>query len=303
MLSSRYFCFTVGFFAFMLLMAGQALAQDASQAHIRLDRLENQIRQLTGHIERLTYEINQLKSATGVTGQAGQTTGQADQAGQNWQPSSGNPQPSSPGQTITRYSNDPYSPGYEQYQQNSASEAPSNTYDDVRPFDLSTLTRGPDALPVPDMGQAQAQGQPQGQGLNTGLQRSTSPVDPRDHYNTAYQYILQGDYQTAKDQFELFLADNPDHELEPQALFWLGESHYALGQYNDAAGAFLTVFNEHPGHAMVPEALTKLGLSLAALGQNSEACATYAKVLADYPQASRSVRELVVKGQTESGCS
>jgi TolA-binding protein len=43
-------------------LAGPAAAQDASEFVVRLNRLENQVRQMSGHIEQLQYENGQLKA-------------------------------------------------------------------------------------------------------------------------------------------------------------------------------------------------------------------------------------------------
>src|SRR5215216_4696391 len=42
-------------------LAGPAAAQDAADFVVRMNRLENQVRQLSGHIEQLQFENRQLK--------------------------------------------------------------------------------------------------------------------------------------------------------------------------------------------------------------------------------------------------
>jgi TolA-binding protein len=42
-------------------LAGPAAAQDAADFVVRLNRLENQVRQMSGHIEQLQFENRQLK--------------------------------------------------------------------------------------------------------------------------------------------------------------------------------------------------------------------------------------------------
>src|SRR5215210_7335659 len=48
-------------FAALLSLAAPAAAQDAADFVVRLNRLENQVRQMSGHIEQLQFENRQLK--------------------------------------------------------------------------------------------------------------------------------------------------------------------------------------------------------------------------------------------------
>jgi tol-pal system protein YbgF len=126
--------------------------------------------------------------------------------------------------------------------------------------------------------------------------------NPRDDYDTAYGYILRGEFAAAEQGFRQFLTHYPDDDLAGNAQYWLGESLFARARYRDAADAFLAGYTEHPESAKAPDSLFKLGLSLKELGQRDAACATLVEIGRRYPNAPQAVRERARSEMDKSGC-
>ena len=97
-------------------------------------------------------------------------------------------------------------------------------------------------------------------------------------------------------------ANIPSDRLAGDATYWLGESLFQRQRYRDAAEAFLNVSTKYEASAKAPEALLRLGQSLAALGEKEAACASLGEVLRKYPRASASVKQGVEREQKRVRC-
>jgi tol-pal system protein YbgF len=132
---------------------------------------------------------------------------------------------------------------------------------------------------------------------------SISPSgDARTDYERAYGSILSGDYDTAEAGFRQFLESYPDNDLAPDAQYWLGESLFVRAQFREAANEFLAGYKAYPKSGKAPDALLKLGLSLAGLGERDAACSTFSAVLKQYPNASNALRQRIKVEQSSAGC-
>ena len=257
---------------------------------MRMERLEEQVRMLTGEVERLGHELRQAqdqlrRQQEDTDFRLRELEGSGDGVARAPQPSAppaaGTVPPQerplgAPPSTLGTLSVDPNTGA-------PVGAAPPQT-DPGAPIDLSALTR-PGAL---DATGAPAVAPPSG--------------DPRDAYDLAYGYILRGDYALAEVSFSDFLASFPDSDLRPNATFWLGEAHFAQGDFTEAAEAFLVVYTDYPQDPKVPDALLKLAMSLHELGVTDQACATYQKVISDYPNAARAVRDMAAARSRDAGC-
>lgn len=140
---------------------------------------------------------------------------------------------------------------------------------------------------------------PSGNNSNNG---SFVSLDPRNAYDDAYGAILSGDYGSAEKRFRSFLNSNPDHQLAADAQYWLGESLYQRGQFRESAEAFLTGYKNYPDGRKTPETLLKLGMSLHRFKESSTACITFDKLASEYPSASSAIRSKLRKEQKAAGC-
>lgn len=257
---------------FALPVAAQS-SREMAELSMRVDRLEAQIRDLTGQIERLTYSL-----------QSGAPAGGTLQQNQNRDAAPG---PSAPlGSAV-------------QPQSNSGLGAPPRNLGTLstgegEPLDLSALIGATGGLGVEPVPQSSSQGS-----AATGASFGNSP---REEYELAYGYILRGDYETAEASLRQFLADNPTDPLASDARFWLGESLFVRGNYRGAANEFLEGYSKFPGSAKAPDSLLKLGMSLRELGEKEAACATFAELVRKYPAASTPVKERVRDERRSARC-
>nr|WP_306268190.1 tol-pal system protein YbgF [Pararhizobium sp. IMCC3301] len=259
---------------FALPVAAQS-SRDMAELSMRVDRLEAQIRDLTGQIERLTYSLQ--NGSSGAVGGAQPQNQTRDAV----------PSPSAPlGSAV-------------QPQSNSGLGAPPRNLGTLStaegaPLDLSALIGATGGLGVEPVPPSSTQGAPA-----TGASFGNSP---RDEYELAYGYILRGDYETAEASLRQFLIDNPSDPLASDARFWLGESLFVRGNYRGAANEFLEAYSKFPGSAKAPDSLLKLGMSLRELGEKEAACATFAELVRKYPAASTPVKERVRDERRSARC-
>lgn len=334
-------------FAFALalsLAAGSAEAQwfgqknndETSELTVRVQKLEAELRELSGKNAELEHQ-NQMLTQQLNAARGGQPQGQPPMAR-----TQGGPPPSGPmggpGMTQGSITEPPLAqpraqqqyggppPAQPPYGGQQYGGAPPQA--DARPgrrgdaFDPNAHPNAPGSprpLGAPlDMGAianrpGNAQGAPYG-----GPQSGPPPINDRapqqqmavlppsnsakDEYDLAYGYILRRDYVLADQAFRVFLQSHPDDRLVPDASYWLGESQYQRQSYNDAAETFLDVYNKYPNSPKAPDALLRLGQSLAAIGKQDAACASLGAVLKKYPKASPQVKKQVTAEQKRVRC-
>jgi tol-pal system protein YbgF len=316
---------------------GQQLGQvPATELVLRIERLEAQIRQLTGTIEQLQYRNRQLEEQLRRADAAGgppstQAAGPAGRAAA----APVSPPPAAPARAPERRSDvfdptlHPNAPGAPHTLGSLPAEPPSIVAPEPpigvpggraagAPLDLSTLATaiGPSAAPgapaeaseaslaVPPAASGPLPPPPARNPSATGAVAAVAPPSdsPKDYYDLGYGYVLRKDYALAEQTFEAFLKKFPDDRRAADAQFWLGESLFQRQQYDAAASAFLDLSTKHKTHSKAPEALLRLGQSLAALNQKEMACATLAEVGRKYPRAPNSVKQGVEREQKRVRC-
>jgi len=274
-------------------------------AVLRIERLESQIRQLTGTIEQLQFRNQQLESQIRRMQEEGTPRSAAQSRPQN--PAA--PPPAPPGRRGDAFDplQNPNAPGapHTLGATNAPGPAPSMSADASdqplgapggrgagAPIDLATI-------PPPNGAVAGQRNAAAGNGALATLPPSQTP---RDVYDLAYGYMLRKDYALAEDTFRSFLSRYPDDRLVGDATYWLGESMFQRQRFRDAAEAFLNVSTKHESTAKAPDALLRLGQSLAALGEKEAACASLGEVLRKFPRASAGVKEGVEREQKRVHC-
>jgi tol-pal system protein YbgF len=319
---------------------GRVAQASPSELTMRINRLEAQIRQLTGVIEQLQYRNQQLEVQlrsvlAGATPQASPRA--APQASPGSVPSQPPAQPATPmsapppiaaapgGRRADVFdpSQHPGAPGAPRVlgsiPPGTAPAAPDFDPSDPvgapggrdagAPLDLSTMASAvPGQVTPPPAGGATPSEQlppPPPRTLSgTGAQVATLPPtdNPKDNYDLAYGYVLRKDYALAESRFRDFLHRFPGDRLASDAHYWLGESLFQRQRYRDAAESFLNVSTKFGTSAKAPDALLRLGQALAALGEKDAACASLAEVLRKYPRASVGVRQGVDREQKRVRC-
>jgi len=293
---------------------------ESSELIVRLDRLEAQLRQLTGVVEQLQFRNQQLEGQlrraqedTEYRLQSTAPGGRPPVARPSAAPAAVPPVASAP---PTRRSDvfdptqSPNAPGAPRPLGTLPADAvpggPSvvATAPDIgpprppgAPLDLSPPGTVPDATPGP-----RGPG-PIGRPVAPGPQATLPPSDSsKDAYDLAYGYVLRRDYALAEAAFRKFLADFPNDRFAPEAHYWLGEGLYVRKQYRDAAESFLKISTDFPNTPKAPDALLRLGQSLAALDERETACAAFGEIARKYPRASAAVKQAVAQEQRRVRC-
>jgi len=297
----------------------------SSDLAMRLDRIENSLRQLTGNIEQLQYrnqqletQVRELQQRAGIAPSA--ATGAPPRAPMQPQPTPQSmPQQAMPPANAAPGS-DRRSDAFDPRQHPNAPGAPRVLGTETAsvgpvgapggreagaPLDLSGMSGRQPAMPPAAAG---APGQlpppPPSNPSATGARLATLPpsAKPQDEYDMAYGYVLHKDYGLATQAFRDFIRKYPDEKLIPDAQYWMGEALYQQQHYREAAQAFLDVSTKYSRSGKAPDSLLRLGQSLAAMKKKEAACATLAEVGRKYPHASASVKRSVAQEQKRVHC-
>jgi tol-pal system protein YbgF len=305
---------------------GETQQRDAQQAadsdlSVRLDRLENRLREMTGQIEQLQFRNQQLEQEIarlqgGAAPAAGAAPRMAPTGAPSLPPAQATPvAPAGSGKRSDAFdpSQHPDAPGVPRALGGSAAMSPAQN--DVAvgvpggrapgaPLDLSTLSGVPATQTVSADSNGALPAPPARNTSRTGGQLVTLPPtgNPKDEYDLAYGYVLHKDYALAERAFADFLRKNPNDKMAPEAHYWLGESFFQRQRYQDAADSYLVVVRNYESSEKAPDSLFRLGQSLAALGQKEMACASLGEVSRKYPRASAGVKRGVAAEQKRIHC-
>ena len=112
---------------------------------------------------------------------------------------------------------------------------------------------------------------------------------PEAEYQAAFDLLKEGRYDEAAVALREFQARNPQHELAPNAQYWLGEAHYVRRDFAAALAAFEGLMREYPGTRKAPDALLKAGYCQFELKQAVAARATLNRVVQEFPDSPAAV--------------
>jgi tol-pal system protein YbgF len=270
-----------------------------AQTEVRITRLENEIRRLTGNYEEAMYRLTQLNQ-------------QLEKQLEDMQFRI---------QTLERQLEQGAAAG-------TASAGGAPPADGAMPADDTALAGdGPTRLPGPpdaaapgDSGPPPARGGRVADTLSDQLTApGGTPPPPRgapeetpDRYlegdtpETQFQYafslLRRDDLQGAEQALRAFLALHPEHRIAPNAKYWLGKTYFAQKNYAEAARVLLDGYRQFADSDKGPDMVLTLGLSLQQLGENEQACATFDELNRRYPQAPASVKQKAEAGRQAAGC-
>ncbi|HEY2539143.1 MAG TPA: tol-pal system protein YbgF [Stellaceae bacterium] len=266
----------------------------AVDMQVRMDRLEQQIRDLTGRLEDETNQVEQLRQHleqvnSDIDVRLGQGQRQPDAQAQHPASSgyaSAEPPPFPPSPGIAPYGRPPPpAPGY------------------------GTLTP-----PGPDAGEPAAYGAP----AQLTPPRTASAADadtlhppgigtlpsgsPSAQYNVAFGLLRQANYEAAEEALRNFVQQYPTNPLAGNAQYWLGESYLKRGKYDQAAAAFADGYKRFPKGPKAADSLLGLGRSLAYADQKNNACIALTQLDHDFPHASSAIRDRSAQEKKRLGC-
>ena len=255
----------------------------AVNAQLRMDRLEAEMRELTGRFEEYANRIEQLRQRLDqVNSSADLRLSQA---------------PAGPGPYAT--APPPGRPAHPGAARGAAAPEP---FDDepgaARPGGptpiYGTLTPPGSPRPTELASAAAAAAPPAGGALPSG--------SATEQYNHAFGLLRQANYPAAEAAFKAFVEAHPRDKMAGNAQYWLAETHYARGRYMEAATAFAEGYKRFPQSSKAPDGLLKLGMALARANQKQNACVALAQLSQDFPQAASSVRERAAAERKKLGC-
>ena len=274
--------------AAMLAFSSQGFAQsDDVDPELRVQQLENQLRQLTGQNEELQFRNRQLEeqirqlqagnpaAANARPNVAAAAAPQPAAAPRQPQQPAYDPQMAAPAPIIQEQpvaqaqgrrrgdafdpSQNPTAPGAPRAlgggQLPLPAEAPGGR-GAGEPLDLANVnapreTAG--ALPPPPPRNTNATG-----ALTTAPPSQT----PKDEFDLGIGYMQRRDYALAEETMRNFAQKYPTSTLVADSQYWLGESLFQRQLYRDAAESFLAVTTKFDTSAKAPDALLRLGQSL-----------------------------------------
>jgi tol-pal system protein YbgF len=296
--------------AFFAIVPLAASAQNVD-AELRVQQLEEQLRQLNGRVEEMSFQILQMQETLRKAQEDNEFRFQELEGGGKTKKKSSLERPAD--MDTANNTSGVQTPEVTQQDDTAVLDQPmdssGNTLDDTGtpPIDLGKLKvdengnvlgaeDDPNAvatldLPPPDTSTAD----------QTASLNKNNRADG-DQYQSAYEQVLSGDYASAETGFAEFIAAHPESKKIADANFWLGEAQYSQGKFNESAKTFLNAYKTYGKSEKAPEMLLKLAMSLAALDSKDTACATLREVAKAYPKASRSIITKVASEQKRLSC-
>jgi tol-pal system protein YbgF len=289
----------------------------AVNTEIRMDRLESQMRDLTGHVEEFTNQIDQLRQRVEqVNSDVEVRLGQGSVAAANPAPlrsgSAGpaRPGPASPARPARQFASDlpsaddedllsgrpapgavpgsPFRPG-------TAVPPPSGPVAGGPTPIFGTLTPpGAPASPGPLASAAPAGHPPAGGSLPSG--------SATEQYNYAFGLLKQADYPAAEVALKAFVEQHPKDPMAGNAQYWLGETYYTRKQYLEAASVFAEGYKRYPKSAKAADNLLKLGMALGRANRKDDGCVALGRLGHDFPNPGAAIKERAAAEKKQLGC-
>ena len=283
-------------------------AGTALNFEMRVGRIEDQMRTMTGQIEETSYKIEQLRQnlerlQSDIEVRFSQLQGGSSPAAPPSQPTSA-PQFTAPSQPQTSFNAPvqlrPPPP---------AGGSGADTQQLGRQPGTLGMIRVPEGQEVggtassnPILGPSPAQAAPVAAPPGANTASAAGAANPQDQYNAAFSLLRQARYEDAEQALRGFVQQHPRDTLAPAAQYWLGETFYVRKDYTNAAAAFADGYEKYAKSPKGPDFLLKLGMSLANSGQKDNACRAYQRLDRDYPQASGEIRDRSGAEKKRLGC-
>jgi tol-pal system protein YbgF len=293
---------------------GQQSGDDDADQGMQIERLQSQMRKLTGQNEELQFrnrqleeQLRQLQAGAPPAAAAGRPSvaaAPAQAAPARQQPQVYDPQP--PVAAAAPIVQDP-APPPRGGRRNDAIDPNANPNAPGVPRALGGGGQPMPATAPAAMPNSRGAGEPLPLGnaapaSSGGLTTLPPGSTPKDEFDLGIGYMQRRDYALAEETMRNFAQKYPTDPQLADSQYWLGESFFQRQKYRDAAEAFLGVTTKFDTSAKAPDALLRLGQSLAALKEKEAACAAFGEVLRKYPRASGSVKTALDREQKRVKC-
>lgn len=131
---------------------------------------------------------------------------------------------------------------------------------------------------------------PGGAGLEPGGGPGSGPIgssaagdDATQFYALALEEFRKGNNETARGALQEFLAQNPDHELAPDAYYHIARTHEEQDDVASALTAYQRVTELYPNSGRSPAALYRRGLIEVQRGNTAVARRLFTQITSGYP--------------------
>jgi tol-pal system protein YbgF len=104
-------------------------------------------------------------------------------------------------------------------------------------------------------------------------------------FDKASQSFQQGQYDTARKEYQGFLSKYPKSQQADNALYSIGECYFAEKRYQDAVEVYQQVIERYPKGSKVPQALLKQGTAFQQMGDATAARILYERLVEKYPDS------------------
>jgi len=286
-----------------------AFAQSASDAQllVRMQDLENSVRDLTGQVQKLENTVAQLQQELDAQAADGTHSQLPDGAAAKkpltpptrLAPPQSLPQAQGTGgdtSTATLTSTPQPTPLLAPAAAPAGSQSADGLGDSGDPLvgkgggtaDLGTLPATGASGPALD--------------LNLSASQAISNGDAQAQYKAGYDAITRGDYPFAEQQFKQFIQLYPKDPQAADATNWYAEALLQRQDYNDATNALYDGLKNYPDSPRVPDMLLKLGIAMNGAGEPDIACRAFFKVAKEYPKQSPAFMQRLQEEKTKAKC-
>ena len=275
----------------------------AAGGEVRMDRLEQQMRELTGRVEEFVNQIEQLRQRVEqVNGDVETRFGQTPSTSGSYAAAT----PPRPPRAAAPGRQPPAEPpGSGPLALTPPGPPPGGPSGSLLPPDPGAPSSGPTAIfntltppgsqpPQPDLASADVPRPPSERMLPSG--------SASEQYNYAFGLLKQADYPAAEAALKSFVEQHPKDPMAGNAQYWLGETYYTRGRFIEAASAFAEGYKRYPKGSKAPDELLKLGMSLARANQKQNACVALAQLDHDFPSAGAAIKDRAGAEKKRLGC-
>ena len=104
-----------------------------------------------------------------------------------------------------------------------------------------------------------------------------------DLYRASVVLQANGRYDEALEGLEEVFESDPYGEMADNALFWIGEIHYARGDFPSAIKIYERIAGDYPDQNKAPDALLRAAKAYGRLGDLLQGRQTLERLIAEYP--------------------
>jgi tol-pal system protein YbgF len=300
--------------------------RDAAQLTLRLQALEQQVRDLTGQVQGLQFQVTQLQTLVDRSNQDNDFRFKALEGGGSAGPGKNKAAddagslaaPVGPSQTgdsaRPARSNLPVAADGGDNADNAASafagESNAAASDDLGPSSDPLVGKGrpgelPGAEEVPlGPSRARVDNSAPARPVDVSPSKPAVAANPAAlaQYKAGYDAIVKGNFSFAADQFKQFIKRYPDDAQAPDATNWLGEALLQQQDFVDAADVLVTGYKTYPNSPRAPDMLLKLGIALSGAQQPEASCKTFGLLAQKYPDTTTAFKSRLKQEMTRAKC-